>query len=119
MPFAVVLTRRALREIDTALGWLSERSPASAARWHRQLLAVIDSLEANPERCSLAPEKRMVRGRRDSPVTSRQARQRLSSPFRGPRRHRVVLRLRTGAQDLLQSGDLCRCVLARRRWAGS
>jgi plasmid stabilization system protein ParE len=56
MPVRVSITRRALREIDAALDWLAERSPAAAARWHRRLLDAIDSLESNPERCSLAPE---------------------------------------------------------------
>lgn len=56
MAHSIHITARALREIDEALEWLSERSRAAAARWHRQLLEAVRSLENNPERCGLAPE---------------------------------------------------------------
>jgi len=46
---AVRITARALREIDAARGWLSERSRPAAARWHAQLVEALRSLENNPD----------------------------------------------------------------------
>jgi plasmid stabilization system protein ParE len=56
MAYAVRLTARALREVDAALAWLSERSRGAAARWHERLQEAIRSLATNPERCGLVPE---------------------------------------------------------------
>ncbi len=62
MPFTVHITSRALREIDEALQWLSERSHAAALRWHERLVEAIHSLKDNPERCGLAPESEWYPG---------------------------------------------------------
>jgi len=56
MAYQVEISPLALAEIDEAYLWLYEQSPAAAARWFRGLRKAIDSLETNPERCSLAPE---------------------------------------------------------------
>jgi plasmid stabilization system protein ParE len=56
MAHSLPITARALRELDGALEWLSERSRAAAVRWHEQILEAVRSLADNPERCGLAPE---------------------------------------------------------------
>lgn len=56
MPYALRTTRRADADIDAAVGWLSERSAAAAARWHAGALTAVRSLETNPKRCPLADE---------------------------------------------------------------
>lgn len=56
MSWNVVLTRKAAREIEEHYNWLAERSEAAADRWRNSLLAAIDTLEDNPERCPEAPE---------------------------------------------------------------
>jgi plasmid stabilization system protein ParE len=51
MAHSIHITARALREIDGALEWLSERSRAAAVRWHEQIMEAVRSLADNPERC--------------------------------------------------------------------
>jgi plasmid stabilization system protein ParE len=62
MPYTVRITRRALREIDEVLGWLTRHSPAGASRWYRRLREAIESLQDNPGRCPLAPENEWYSG---------------------------------------------------------
>src|SRR5437868_4081128 len=56
MAYSVHITRRALREIDEALGWLNERSRPAALRWYKRILEAIRGLERNPQRREVAPE---------------------------------------------------------------
>ena len=56
MMFRVEITAAALAEIDQALEWLVQRSPAAAARWHAATREAIDTLKSHPHRCPLAPE---------------------------------------------------------------
>jgi len=86
-----------LEEIDAALGWLSERAPAAASRWHDGLLHAIRSLEENPQRCGAAPENESFPG---------ELRQLLYGKRRGV--YRIlrgdtvfILRVRHGARKLL------------------
>jgi plasmid stabilization system protein ParE len=105
MAHSVHITARALREIDEALEWLSERSPSAAVRWHQQLLEAVGSLENNPERCGLAPESEWVGG---------EIRQLLQGKKRGVYRILfevrgntvIILRVRHSAQALLGPGEL-------------
>jgi plasmid stabilization system protein ParE len=105
MTCSVRITARALREIDQALAWLSERSPAAAARWHRQILAAVRSLESNPERCGLAPESAWYPGEiRQFLHGKRQGVYRILFEVRGDTV--FILRIRHSAQALLEPGDL-------------
>jgi plasmid stabilization system protein ParE len=106
MPHAVRITRRALAEIDQALGWLSERSPEAAARWHRRLLADIDSLQDHPERCPLAPEDEWYEGGELLQLLSgrRTGVYRILFEVRG--RTVFILRVRHSARDLLRPDEL-------------
>ena len=100
MKFAVQITDTAWAEIDEAYDWLARRAPAAAARWKDSLLIAIDTLEAFPMRCSIAPE---------SEYFGREVRQLLY----GKRQHKyrvlfeirdkmvVVLRVRHGARRFL------------------
>jgi plasmid stabilization system protein ParE len=106
MPHSVQITRRALAEIDRALEWLSERSPAAAAGWHRRLLEAINSLENHPERCPLAPESEWYAGGelRQLLHGRRQGVYRILFEVRG--NIVFILRVRHSAQDLLGPDDL-------------
>jgi plasmid stabilization system protein ParE len=105
MALSVRVTRRALREIDEALAWLSERSRAAAARWHAQLLEAFRSLENNPERCALAPESEWYSGEiRQLLHGKRQGVYRILFEVRGDTVY--ILRVRHSAQALLEPGDL-------------
>lgn len=56
MGFQVKLAARAEADIDSALASLMKYSPRSAANWHAKLLAQIETLEKDPNRCALAEE---------------------------------------------------------------
>ena len=56
MAYRVEISPLAVSDIEDAYLWLSEQSRPAAARWYHGLRKAIESLETNPERCSLAPE---------------------------------------------------------------
>jgi plasmid stabilization system protein ParE len=105
MSHSVHFTARALLEIDEALGWLANRSPAGAARWHEKLLRLVRSLEDNPERYGRAPEsdwfpaeiRQVLHGKRRGMY-------RILFEVRGDAVY--ILRVRHGAQELLGPGEL-------------
>jgi plasmid stabilization system protein ParE len=105
MALSVRITARALREIDEALAWVSERSRTAAARWHAQLLEAVRSLENNPERCGLAPESDWYPGElRQLLYGKRQGVYRILFEVRGETVY--ILRVRHSAQALLEPDDL-------------
>jgi plasmid stabilization system protein ParE len=105
MAHSVHLTARALREIDEALEWLSERSRRAAARWHEQLLEAVRSLEANPARCGLAPESEWFPGEiRQLLHGKKRGVYRILFEIRGDTVY--ILRVRHSAQALLEPGEL-------------
>ena len=55
-PHQVIILPSAERDIDEAYQWLARQDPEAAVRWYNQLIEVIYSLDAFPERCPLAPE---------------------------------------------------------------
>lgn len=58
MKYPVVVTKRAVRDIDAAVvWWANHRSETQARRWYRGILNSIASLESRPERCPLADEQ--------------------------------------------------------------
>jgi len=105
MAHSVRITARAVREIDEALEWLGERSRTAAVRWHAQLLEAIRSLENNPQRCGLAPESELFPGElRQLLHGKRQRVYRILFETRGNTVY--ILRVRHGAQSLLEPGEL-------------
>jgi plasmid stabilization system protein ParE len=105
MAYSVHITARALREIDEALTWISERSPAAAARWHGELLEAVHSLEENPERCGLAPESEWYSGEiRQLLHGKRRGVYRILFEIRGDTVY--ILRVRHSAQALLKPDEL-------------
>jgi plasmid stabilization system protein ParE len=105
MAHSVHITARALREIDEALEWLSERSRTAAARWYEQLLEAVRSLENNPERCGLAPESEWYPGKlRQLLHGKRRGVYRILFEVRGNTVY--ILRVRHSAQALLDPGEL-------------
>jgi plasmid stabilization system protein ParE len=106
MAYSVQITRRALTEIDAALAWLANRSPSAAARWHGRLLDALNTLEANPGRCALAPESDWYAGAemRQLLYGRRQGIYRILFEIRG--RTVYILRVRHGSQNLLSPDEL-------------
>lgn len=105
MAYSVRITARALREIDEALEWLSERASRAAARWHEQLMGAVRSLEDNPERCGLAPESEWYPGElRQLLHGKRRGVYRILFEVRGNVVY--ILRVRHNAQELLDPGEL-------------
>lgn len=56
MTYRVLLTDRAIHDLEQACAWYMERSPKNAVRWYHGFIDAINGLEANPERCPIAPE---------------------------------------------------------------
>jgi plasmid stabilization system protein ParE len=105
MSYSVRITARALREIDQALEWLSERSRQAALRWHEKLMDAVRSLEENPERCGLAPECEWYPGElRQLLHGKRQGVYRILFEVRENTVY--ILRVRHSAQALLEPDDL-------------
>jgi plasmid stabilization system protein ParE len=105
MAHSVEITARALREIDEALEWLTERSQPAASRWHERLMEAVGSLEESPERYPLAPESEWYPGElRQLLYGKRRGVYRILFEIRGETVY--ILRVRHGAQALLEPGDL-------------
>lgn len=105
MAHSVHITARALREIDAALEWLTAQSRPAAVRWHQQLTEAIRSLENNPERWGLAPESEWYPGElRQFLHGKRRGVYRILFEVRGDTV--FVLRVRHGAQALLEPGEM-------------
>lgn len=101
----VHITARALREIDEALTWIARRSRRAAARWHRRLAIAIQTLAENPTRWALAPESDWYPGiLRQFLYGKRRGVYRILFEVRGDAV--FILRVRHGAQALLEPGDL-------------
>lgn len=57
MKFKVRLTAKAEHDVEAALSWFESQSAAAAgARWMKQLMLRIATLESHPQRCALAVE---------------------------------------------------------------
>lgn len=56
MRFTVVLTARAIRDLDAAREYLRQFAPQTAERWYLSFLETLLQLETNPETWPLAPE---------------------------------------------------------------
>jgi plasmid stabilization system protein ParE len=54
--YTVLLTARALRDLENARDFIRQSAPETAERWYRSFLDGLLSLEKNPESRSLAPE---------------------------------------------------------------
>jgi plasmid stabilization system protein ParE len=105
MAHSVHITARALREIDAALEWLSERSRTAATRWHERLMEAVRSLEDHPERCELAPESEWFEGEiRQLLHGKRRGVYRILFEIRGDTVY--ILRVRHTAQAFLEPGEL-------------
>lgn len=58
--YRVVLHPDAEAELEEAYRFISDDSPANAAKWRRGLLKKARSLKSFPERCPLAPESKAL-----------------------------------------------------------
>ena len=60
MKYKVEFTDQAGVEANQAYEWISKESPFGAAAWFNGLVDAVETLEAFPERCPLAPESEDV-----------------------------------------------------------
>jgi len=58
MKFEVVLSDRALSQLDAACSWYSENASHVATDWYNGFLDALQGLEENPERFGLARENK-------------------------------------------------------------
>lgn len=57
MKYRVELTSRALEDVENAVGYLQQHAAESTvANWYDRLLATVESLAENPQRCPKAAE---------------------------------------------------------------
>jgi plasmid stabilization system protein ParE len=105
MTFRVEITKTAAREISKQYDWLVvHRSKFVADRFRDALLAAVSSLERNPERCPQAPEAEWY-GDELRQLVHHQRRQVYRLLFEIRKKVVVVLRVRHGRQDVIQSTD--------------
>jgi plasmid stabilization system protein ParE len=105
MPFRVIFLPRAMSDVENAIDWLAERSPAAADRWLQGMLSIVENLELDPKRYSIAEEaaelgvdlRQIIHGRRRGVY-------RVLFTIEGNRVN--VLRVRHSAQDELKPPDL-------------
>jgi plasmid stabilization system protein ParE len=56
-PFYVNVLRKAWRDAQAIVDWLSTRSPAGAMRWEAAFRTALKKLSENPHGCAEAPEQ--------------------------------------------------------------
>ena len=56
MPYTVVLTARAVRDLQAARSYLAKFAPSTAERWYVAFLTALIRLEQNPQSFPIAPE---------------------------------------------------------------
>jgi len=56
MEYRIEISERAHDELERAYQWIAKDAPVRAVDWFNELVDLIDSLHAMPERCPLAPE---------------------------------------------------------------
>jgi plasmid stabilization system protein ParE len=105
MKYRVHFTRSASSDADAAYQWIAGRTARAAVKWFNGLIAVIDSLEDFPTRCSFAPEskkaaeeiRQMLYGRRPHVY-------RILFIVRG--KDIFVLHIRHGSRDSMEPGKI-------------
>jgi plasmid stabilization system protein ParE len=60
MKYSVFVQPPALEDLEEVYLWAAQRAPQTAARWYNRFREALQTLESNPERCSLAPENSEV-----------------------------------------------------------
>lgn len=61
MTYRVRISEKALADIESILLWFQEQSASAAGqKWFDSLWKTLDTLEARPERCSLADEAEAI-----------------------------------------------------------
>jgi plasmid stabilization system protein ParE len=102
MTYRVEITELAAAEIRKQYEWLlANRSKFVADRFRDALLAAIDSLEKNPERCPKAPEAEWY-GEQLRHLIHHQRRQVYRVLFEIHKTMVIILRVRHHSQDVIQ-----------------
>lgn len=56
MTYSIEMTPRARRDLQRRVDWISRNSRRNARGWRERILAKIDTLNHNPQRCAIAPD---------------------------------------------------------------
>ncbi len=105
MTARVEITRTAANEVARRYADMAAQSRRGAARWQAGLLAAVESLADNPERCPEAPEAEWYGpGLRELYYGKRRNTYRILFEIRD--RVVYILRVRHGRQDYLSPDDL-------------
>ena len=106
MKYSVRLTARAEEDVAGVLEWFCEqKATAAGSDWYRRLMSRIDTLESNPEGCSLAAESEDVGGEiRELLFGKRRGQYRILFDIRG--RTVNILRVWHSARDAITRDDL-------------
>ena len=104
--YKVRLTSKAEDDVDRVLAWYRDQIAVEAGvRWFGQLMAKIDTLETNPQRCRLAAEAHELGlDIRELSLGKRRGVYRLLFEIRGQTVH--ILRVWHCARDALSRDDL-------------
>lgn len=106
MKYVVRLSARAEEDVADVLKWFrKQKATAAGGRWFRRLMSTIDTLERNPQRCSLAAEAEEVGVEvRELLFGKRRGQYRLLFDIRGKTVN--ILRVWHSARDAITRDDL-------------
>ena len=106
MRYKVLLLRRAKQDLNVAADWIAQRSPRAASQWFNGLVAAIQTLEINPERCGFAPENEDVEYELRQLICRRGKGRTFRVIFTITGQEVRVLRIRGAGQDTVLPEDL-------------
>ena len=106
MRYRVLLTDRAEADVESVLKWFADQRTTNAGgRWFAQLMNKLDTLERQPDRCSLAAESvELGQEIRELLVGRRRYRYRLLFRISGQTVH--ILRVRHSSQDAISREEI-------------
>ncbi len=58
--YSVAIAETAKGNIRDGYAWAAQHAPKTAARWVNRFCQALQTLSTNPERCSIAPETKLV-----------------------------------------------------------
>jgi plasmid stabilization system protein ParE len=100
----VIVTQRALAQLNCTADWIAERAPETAERWFAQFAAKIQSLDQFAERCPQARESKLMPFQLRELLFGRRRQWRVLFTIRG--KEVLVMGIRHAAQDDVTMEDL-------------
>ena len=106
MKYEVIILKRAQQELHDAVEWIAKDAPEAAERWFNGFIETLLTLEANPKRCSLAPEDPLVTYEVRQLFYRTASKYPTRALFTIVDREVRILRIRRPGQDLIAEGDI-------------